>query len=210
MPFSVASARSHDFNPRSPHGERPAAGQHGSAGRYFNPRSPHGERHHHAHGGKQLVRISIHAPRTGSDRRQFCRGGDAGYFNPRSPHGERQPDNSDCPHRCDFNPRSPHGERHELAIVQRYSLHFNPRSPHGERRLRYSFVPRSAHFNPRSPHGERPPPAFLSIPTASFQSTLPARGATSIALSMASRGRLIFQSTLPARGATKNGIANIT
>ena len=56
--------------------------------------------------------ISIHAPRTGSDRkllatlsarshfnprsphgerrRQFCRGGDAGHFNPRSPHGERQ------------------------------------------------------------------------------------------------------------------------
>ena len=60
--------RPHNFNPRSPHGER----QHGqrcaaSQCNHFNPRSPHGERHHGT--GLQSNRdwISIHAPRTGSD-----------------------------------------------------------------------------------------------------------------------------------------------
>ena len=57
-------------------------------------------------------RISIHAPRTGSDglpRAGDERGGD---FNPRSPHGER-PRRHGTPRltRADFNPRSPHGER---------------------------------------------------------------------------------------------------
>ena len=43
---------------------------------HFNPRSPHGERHtQHAHTGT-LLRISTHAPRTGSDfclRKAACR-----------------------------------------------------------------------------------------------------------------------------------------
>ena len=33
------------FNPRSPHGERPAEGTNEAAEWHFNPRSPHGERH---------------------------------------------------------------------------------------------------------------------------------------------------------------------
>ena len=33
----------------------------------FNPRSPHGERLSRAEGGAADIRISIHAPRTGSD-----------------------------------------------------------------------------------------------------------------------------------------------
>ena len=108
-----AATRSFDFNPRSPHGERPRVtriscdwGEFQSTlpargatavfpGRvpgliYFNPRSPHGERPGHARQNgetkvfqstlpargatedietvQQLVRISIHAPRTGSDQ----------------------------------------------------------------------------------------------------------------------------------------------
>ena len=35
-----------DFNPRSPHGERPQISQMQTSRCYFNPRSPHGERHH--------------------------------------------------------------------------------------------------------------------------------------------------------------------
>ena len=38
----------------------------------------------------QFEDISIHAPRTGSDRLQRTRQVLADYFNPRSPHGERQ------------------------------------------------------------------------------------------------------------------------
>ena len=37
---------------------------------------------------------------------------------------------------------------------------------------------RTCYFNPRSPHGERPFPSLLIFPSAGFQSTLPARGAT--------------------------------
>ena len=79
-------------------------------------------------------------------------------------------------------------------------------------------------FNPRSPHGERlgSPPAQLHQ-DGQFQSTLPARGATELALRVlqilyisihaprtgsddradaGERPRKRFQSTLPARGAT--------
>ena len=56
-----------NFNPRSPHGERPAWLRCGSAASaYFNPRSPHGER-------QLLCRLACNLL----------------HFNPRSPHGER-------------------------------------------------------------------------------------------------------------------------
>ena len=101
------------FNPRSPHGERPETLMScPSATWNFNPRSPHGERHVlrldvlrlngefqstlPARGATKLmgapddvVRISIHAPRTGSDMLAFFQILVSGNFNPRSPHGER-------------------------------------------------------------------------------------------------------------------------
>ena len=56
----------------------------------FNPRSPHGERPKRPKKAYHRLTISIHAPRTGSDVRETPRTGDAGAnFNPRSPHGER-------------------------------------------------------------------------------------------------------------------------
>ena len=56
---------------------------------YFNPRSPHGERHRRARTPALAPCISIHAPRTGSDRLAICLTPSAPHFNPRSPHGER-------------------------------------------------------------------------------------------------------------------------
>ena len=56
-----------DFNPRSPHGERPSNGIRCRDVQYFNPRSPHGER--------PPLSMGFHINL---------------YFNPRSPHGERQ------------------------------------------------------------------------------------------------------------------------
>ena len=58
-----------------------------------------------------------------------------------------------------------------------------------------------SHFNPRSPHGERPPKSRRAARKPTFQSTLPARGATG-ALKVET-GATVFQSTLPARGATR-------
>ena len=57
---------------------------------YFNPRSPHGERPLPPSESAQCVSISIHAPRTGSDRQGSRSRDTARYFNPRSPHGERR------------------------------------------------------------------------------------------------------------------------
>ena len=148
--------------------------------------------------------ISIHAPRTGSDRVPGCtkrpRGGrfqstlpargatgvperhraTEHDFNPRSPHGERRLD----PERLIrsllyFNPRSPHGERRVPERHRATEHDFNPRSPHGERRATARRVtPQSFHFNPRSPHGERPAHSAFAASASAFQSTLPARGAT--------------------------------
>ena len=57
-----------NFNPRSPHGERPAGSPPAMvSASYFNPRSPHGERHSSAPANTSPPGISIHTPRTGSD-----------------------------------------------------------------------------------------------------------------------------------------------
>ena len=104
-----------------------------------------------------LQGISIHAPRTGSDRAVFRRAGT----------------------REDFNPRSPHGER--LGLYQRgiRRVYFNPRSPHGERRYHSSFdypVWIISIHAPRTGSDIVFRAIGTNVPT--FQSTLPARGAT--------------------------------
>ncbi len=55
----------------------------------FNPRSPHGERPQQCYMMRTLILISIHAPRTGSDKYERKYGVNCIHFNPRSPHGER-------------------------------------------------------------------------------------------------------------------------
>ena len=79
-----------NFNPRSPHGERPDCPQPAdSHGSHFNPRSPHGERLQATYPLFCYLLISIHAPRTGSDKCCVFGVASRGDFNPRSPHGER-------------------------------------------------------------------------------------------------------------------------
>ena len=68
MPKIAVSDILGDFNPRSPHGERPRGdNQRAAAAGDFNPRSPHGERPAIRKTRRRPVLISIHAPRTGSD-----------------------------------------------------------------------------------------------------------------------------------------------
>ena len=62
------------------------------------------------------------------------------------------------------------------------TMDFNPRSPHGERRPCSRQRAGRCNFNPRSPHGERHRAVGGSVSTIGFQSTLPARGATSWSL----------------------------
>ena len=169
-----------DFNPRSPHGERPfparptsrpatfqstlpARGattprkKRSSTRSNFNPRSPHGE------------------------RREFCKSvEDACHFNPRSPHGERQERPYPDAHRhADFNPRSPHGERHNPAQLTLYVFDISIHAPRTGSDVALAQVDvGDFDFNPRSPHGERHRFMRSCQSDLAFQSTLPARGAT--------------------------------
>ncbi len=176
---SAARAGWRYFNPRSPHGERRGNPAFRPSYRNFNPRSPHGERRH---AWPRLPRhpISIHAPRTGSDRRTSSRRLPDSYFNPRSPHGERRGaaarSGGGFRH---FNPRSPHGERRRASKSARARGAFQSTLPaRGATTACLTVEFPGGDFNPRSPHGERPSDAVHSTTTKLFQSTLPARGAT--------------------------------
>ena len=108
----VCNLRLDNFNPRSPHGERPRQGFQLLRALTFQSTLPaRGATLNHLT-GVLVCNISIHAPRTGSD-------------------GGRAPELCRA---ADFNPRSPHGERHVHTSKSRKGYHhFNPRSPHGER-----------------------------------------------------------------------------
>ena len=146
-----------NFNPLSPHGERPNCGAkmdgegdisihsprmgrdymvvyNKTRRKNFNPLSPHGERRLMPRTAYPHKIISIHSPRMGRDQsgqHQFFQLAD---FNPLSPHGER-------PYCCgshsspswNFNPLSPHGERLNALVTLIMVGNFNPLSPHGER-----------------------------------------------------------------------------
>ena len=146
----------------------------------FNPRSPHGERLLQLFDAFRNLRISIHAPRTGSDARYVWRscagrsisihaprtGSDVGklllervalHFNPRSPHGERR---HGLPKRRigrrNFNPRSPHGERHYIIHTLKTKYDISIHAPRTGSDSAWTVAYRAVtHFNPRSPHGER-------------------------------------------------------
>ena len=85
------------FNPRSPHGERRRAVPYAPHGCFdFNPRSPHGERPNCGACVAYTLPISIHAPRTGSDKTKTPLLIISRHFNPRSPHGERLEFGNSC------------------------------------------------------------------------------------------------------------------
>ena len=101
----------------------------------FNPRSPHGERPDCWHRKSSARFISTHAPRTGSDTQAlypYQRQGQISTHAPRT--GSDNPNNRRALHPYNFNPRSPHGERRISAGLLSSAQDFNPRSPHGERR----------------------------------------------------------------------------
>ena len=153
--------------------------KHQASERHFNPRSPHGERHcptcdsefppkfqstlpargatRNRCATQPAFRISIHAPRTGSDgfwHGFYC---SLQHFNPRSPHGERLVPSPCCQGADHFNPRSPHGERRVRLQVQiRHACPFQSTLPaRGATAAVLSECHSPRNFNPRSPHGER-------------------------------------------------------
>ena len=157
-------------------------------------------------GLRRLVRhgvISIHAPRTGSDRgtgapnsRSFlfqstlpARGAtvpprvaaaDSGEFQSTLPARGATRSNPATELECYISIHAPRtGSDLETFAGTGRRFHFNPRSPHGERLSHCCTTTARPDFNPRSPHGERLDMLPLVCGSNAFQSTLPARGATS-------------------------------
>ena len=139
----------------------------------FNPRAPRGARPAQACRRGRASSISIHAPRAGRDS---C-----------------IDDLTDYVVISIHAPRAGRDLRRQLILLP--CFHFNPRAPRGARRLAEPkadiapyisiHAPRRWHsswqkdFNPRAPRGARPSPFSRLYLSSGFQSTRPARGATS-------------------------------
>ena len=211
------------FNPRSPHGERPGGRAVSRRVQHFNPRSPHGERQEYkafvdkfkpfqstlpARGATFAIfcklfaqRISIHAPRTGSDLRGWKRkflqrisihaprtgsdGADAlaawlgGYFNPRSPHGERQQKTADGKTVKKFQSTLPARGATDIDNKLQVAFTFQSTLPARGATDAGVYIEIDASISIHAPRtGSDARRASCMKPESKFQSTLPARGAT--------------------------------
>ena len=119
--------------------------------------------------------ISIHAPLTGSDR-----GGSVkSLFHP------------------DFNPRSPYGERQPPALPQGKQWQFQSTLPlRGATSASRPFLHKTENFNPRSPYGERRLETWERFGSYIFQSTLPLRGATRVGDRLSPHGEISIHAPL--------------
>ena len=147
--------------------------------------------------------ISIHAPRTGSDKERELGAPVPLKFQSTLPaRGATWLDYQADDYPADFNPRSPHGERRQHDADGQPRENFNPRSPHGERHMQ-SWLPCCCcgYFNPRSPHGERRAAHQWRTDADGISIHAPRTG-SDVSYSAHSFAISIFQSTLPARGAT--------
>ena len=124
--------------------------------------------------------ISIHAPREGSDRPKRGRWPPRPHFYPRSPRGERRCQYRHPRCRCDISIHAPR-EGSDTGHSQAGGV---------AKEFLSTLPARGATWTPGR---QTPTPAFLS--------TLPARGAT-LALLLLAVPSVLFLSTLPARGAT--------
>ena len=159
---------------------------------------------------RQSSKISIHAPREGSDPGAVSSCGVVRHFYPRSPRGERQRFPPQVRPYWDFYPRSPRGERH--AVTQEshdgccISIHA-PREGSDWSGRRRSFSRRD--FYPRSPRGERRVACGRPCIVRRISIHAPREG-SDLALLMVAMALLRFLSTLPARGATSWGFLHLT
>ena len=78
---------------------------------------------------RRSIAISIHAPREGSDRRTGTKRKLSFYFNPRSPWRERLNGEKIAKYNSDFNPRSPWRERHDYMDLCLHLLQFQSTLP---------------------------------------------------------------------------------
>ena len=169
-----------DFNPRSPHRERPCGNGFSGDDLAISIHAPlTGSDDWQAETSKSSA-ISIHAPLTGSDDwRQVRR--IRWNISIHAPLTGSDLRNLSIFNRIpNFNPRSPHRERPSLLFRCPNLPYFNPRSPHRERPPGMRYMGAAFDFNPRSPHRERLRRTQRSLWQGGFQSTLPSQGATDL------------------------------
>ena len=190
--LSSAQRRASNFNPRSPHGERPTSGNVGCMLIIFQSTLPaRGATELRHNDGVTESMISIHAPRTGSDLHGSRRRNGASYFNPRSPHGERQINPATMNgsqgisiHAPRMGSDPPHWKKSERAPLFQSTL---PARGATSRKEHENCGARISIHAPRTGSDYQ---EALDIATERlFQSTLPARGATRIGRKREDEGR---------------------
>ena len=148
-----------DFNPRAPCGARQTVDRELLIAYLFQSTRPMRGATDRRPRTADRVSISIHAPHAGRDNLRM---------------------RSTVPNQH-FNPRAPCGARRNSCILSKISHHFNPRAPCGARRTPISSIRRrESDFNPRAPCGARHHERPGARRTATFQSTRPMRGATTV------------------------------
>ena len=171
--------RRNDFNPLSPHGERPFPGLSLLRPVDFNPLSPHGERPAGSRAEAEKGLISIHSPRMGRDQTCPFRVDSNGQFQSTLPAWGETGAELEVTHAFVFQSTLPAwGETNERSAStgkKAISIH-SPRM--GRDRGGGGIDGKGSHFNPLSPHGERPTNTAYKTSGPSFQSTLPAWGET--------------------------------
>ena len=158
----AASPMRSGFNPRRPRGRRPAGppGRRAEPPAGFNPRRPHGRRPRASTDPSEWMRVSIHAARAGGDEVEVV-----------SSTSGKSAFQSTPPARA-----ATWGRRR--APPPPHPRSFNPRRPRGRRRTTCSRGRSRSRFNPRRPRGRRRTPSATIHMREEFQSTPPARAAT--------------------------------
>ena len=196
---------SSDFNPRSPHGERLRGTVYSVSPSCISIHAPRTGSDKRAIFKRRALSISIHAPRTGSDVSK-CQM----LINPLiSIHAPRTGSDTitNFQKSLDVKFQSTLPARGATAGVFRQCsirpAHFNPRSPHGERRSIYADVIPTENISIHAPRtGSDTRMRYLEGRSVRISIHAPRTGSDRSA-ALNALTKTAFQSTLPARGATR-------
>ena len=189
------------FNPRAPWGARLMTPEMVTMGQCFNPRAPWGARLFGRGFVIRSLRVSIHAPRGGRDRRKTQKQSAWVRFNPRAPWGARRVCIHGVSGTVPFQSTRPVGGATSSQGYCKSAIEVSIHAPRGGRDLGLStFASRVFCFNPRAPWGARLFNPYTNTCVALFQSTRPVGGATPA--TYPGDGFYWFQSTRPVGGAT--------
>ena len=145
-----------NFNPRSPHGERHAVRPPHARHDGFQPTLPARGATHVPSQLEEIIMISTHAPRTGSDTSALSIVAGQLHFNPRSPHGERLTLSSTLLVLFSISTHAPRTGSDPFRNPRHFRLCISTHAPRtGSDVGLYTIVVGVLDFNPRSPHGER-------------------------------------------------------